>query len=87
MRGFGRSTSGTQTPILVPAGKPSQELQQAPTTQNHGMDAQSSSIKALPPIKRYMDIANAEDLKIGDVAELLNDYKRLASVLKTMGAF
>ena len=87
MRGFGRSTSGTPTPILVPAGKPSQELQQPSTTQKDGKDTQSSSIKASPPIKRYVDIANAEDLKIGEVAELLNDYKRLAGVLKTMGIF
>lgn len=87
MRGFGRSTSGTPTPILATAGKPSQELQQATITQKDGTDAQSSFIKALPPIQRYIDIASAEDLKIGELAELLNDYKRLAGVLKTMGAF
>lgn len=88
MRGFGRSTSsGTPTPTLAVAGRPSQELQQAPTTTKDVTDAQSSTIKALPPIQRYMDVASAEDLKIGEVAELLNDYKRLASALKTMGAF
>ncbi|CAD6588847.1 MAG: hypothetical protein ASARMPRED_003746 [Alectoria sarmentosa] len=88
MRGFGRSTSSsTPTPILATAGKPSQELQQAPTTKKDVNEIQSSSIKALPPIQRYMDVASAEDLKLKEVAELLNDYKRLAGALKTMGAF
>ena len=86
MRGFGRSTS-SPTPTLSTAGNSSQELQQAPTTGNDRMDAQSSSIKALPPIQRLMDVASAEDLKIGEVAELLEDYKRLAGALKNMGAF
>ena len=90
MRGFGRSTSSgtpTPTPTLSTAGKPSQELLQAPAVGKDGMDVQSSSIKALPPIQRLMDVASAEDLKIGEVAELLDDYKRLASALKNMGAF
>ena len=88
MRGFGRSTSsGTPTPTLSTAGKSSQELQQAPAVGKDGTDAQSSSIKAIPPIQRLMDVASAEDLKIGEVAELLEDYKRLAGALKNMGAF
>lgn len=85
MRGFGRSTSsGTSTPDT--AGKPSQELEQA-LTKKGVMNPQGSDIKALPPIQRYMDVASAKDLKVGEVAELLNDYKRLAGALKTMGAF
>lgn len=88
MRGFGRSTSsGTPTPTLATAERPSQELQQAPNTKKDVMGAQTSAIKALPPLQRYMDVASAEDLKISEVTELLNDYKRLAGALKTMGAF
>ena len=91
MRGFGRSTSSgtpTPTPTLSTAGKSSQELQQAPAVgKKDGSEAQSSSIKALPPIQRLMDVASAEDLKIGEIAELLDDYKRLAGALKNMGAF
>ncbi|KAI8053075.1 hypothetical protein BDF22DRAFT_501921 [Syncephalis plumigaleata] len=34
----------------------------------------------LPPIRRFVDCA-IEDLKVNDVAELLEDYKRLASVV------
>ena len=87
MRGFGRNTSGTPTPTLATAGKPSQELQQAPPTKSDAINAQKLSIKALPPIQRFLDIAGAEDLKVGEVAELLKDYKRLAGALKNMGAF
>ena len=88
MRGFGRSTSsGTPTPTLTTAGKPNQELQQPLSPKKNVMDAQVSSVKVLPPIQRYMDVASAEDLKIGEIAELLDDYKRLAGALKTMGAF
>lgn len=88
MRGFGRSTSSsTPTPTLATPGKPSQELQQAPAIARDGSDAPSPSIRALPPIQRLMDVVSAEDLKIGEVAELLEDYKRLAGALKTMGAF
>ena len=85
MRGFGRTSSGT--PALTTVGKSSQELQQAPAMGKDGIDVQSSSLKALPPIQRLMDVANAEDLRIGEVAELLEDYKRLAGALKTMGAY
>lgn len=88
MRGFGRSTSsGTATPILSTAEKPIQGPQQTPANRKDGMDAQSLSTKALPPNQRFMEIASAEDLKISEVAELLNDYKRLAGALKTMGVF
>ena len=88
MRGFGRSaSSGTPTPTLATVGKPSQEPRQATATRKDGVDAQSSSIKALPPLQRYMDVASAEDLRIGEVAELLDDYRRLAGALKDIGAF
>ena len=88
MRGFGRNaSSSTPTPTLATAGKPNQEPQQAPATRKERVDAQSSSIKALPPLQRYMDVASAEDLRIGEVAELLDDYRRLAGALKDIGAF
>ena len=80
MRGFGRSTSSNiLTPTLTTAG-------QAPI-QKDMTDTRISTIKTLPPIQRYMDVASAEDLTIGEVAELLKDYKRLASALKNIGAF
>jgi hypothetical protein len=40
-----------------------------------------------PPVKRFLEMQNAADLKLGEVFELLKDYKRLAGALKEMGAF
>ena len=80
MRGFGRSTSSNiVTPTLTTA-------EQAPV-QKDMKDTRISTIKTLPPIQRYMDAASVEDLKIGEMAGLLKDYKRLACALKEIGAF
>ncbi|KAK3296164.1 uncharacterized protein B0H64DRAFT_342277 [Chaetomium fimeti] len=43
--------------------------------------------KINPPHKRFMELQNAADLKLGEVFDLLKDYKRLAGALKEMGAF
>ena len=34
-----------------------------------------------------MELQNAADLKLGEVFDLLKEYKRLAAALKDMGAF
>ncbi|KAL2443662.1 hypothetical protein ABEF95_009562 [Exophiala dermatitidis] len=39
------------------------------------------SIKATPPISRFMQLTDAKELKIGELDELLSDYQRLARVL------
>ena len=44
-------------------------------------------MKTLPPIQRFLELADVKDLKIGEVSELLSDYKRLAEALRVMGAF
>jgi len=38
-------------------------------------------------VKKFMELQNPADLKIGDVLELLRDYRRLAGALKDMGAY
>ncbi|OHE93813.1 hypothetical protein CORC01_10939 [Colletotrichum orchidophilum] len=43
--------------------------------------------KISPPNKRFMEMQNPGDLKIGEVLDLLRDYRRLATALKDMGAF
>ncbi|KAK7733915.1 hypothetical protein SLS53_008067 [Cytospora paraplurivora] len=43
--------------------------------------------KVNPPIKRFMEMQNPADLRIGEVLELLRDYRRLAGALKNVGAF
>ncbi|KAI8966727.1 hypothetical protein F5Y11DRAFT_307680 [Daldinia sp. FL1419] len=40
-----------------------------------------------PPKKKFMELQNPADLRIGDVLELLKDYRRLAGALKDMDAF
>lgn len=93
MRGFGRSSSsGTPTPnpALVAAvsnEKPSQQLQEPSdfSRDTHGDHGHASRIS--PPLPRFMAVGSAGDLKIGEVNELLHDYRRLAGVLNKMGAF
>lgn len=43
--------------------------------------------KINPPIRRFMEMQNPSDLRIGEVLELLRDYRRLAGALKDAGAF
>ncbi|KAK1580547.1 uncharacterized protein LY79DRAFT_303687 [Colletotrichum navitas] len=43
--------------------------------------------KVNPPNKRFMELQNPGDLKLGEVLDLLRDYRRLANALKEMGAF
>lgn len=40
-----------------------------------------------PPIERFMTLQNPGELRIGEVLELLRDYRRLAGALKELGAF
>ena len=37
--------------------------------------------KAKPPIKRFLAIKDAKELKLGEIDDLLNDYRRLAELL------
>jgi hypothetical protein len=43
--------------------------------------------KIAPPNKRFMEIQTPGDLKLGEVLDLLRDYRRLAGALKDIGAF
>ncbi|TQN67075.1 Vacuolar protein sorting-associated protein 9b, partial [Colletotrichum shisoi] len=43
--------------------------------------------KINPPNKRFMELQSPGDLKLGEVLDLLRDYRRLANALKDMGAF
>lgn len=43
--------------------------------------------KIAPPNKRFMELQTPGDLKLGEVLDLLRDYRRLAGALKDMGAF
>ena len=39
------------------------------------------------PVKRFMELQNPADLRLGEVLELLRDYRRLAGAMKELGAF
>ncbi len=81
MRGFGvRNSSGgpTSTPTLASDEK-AKETKEA--------SSEGPTAKLAPPVPRFMDVDRTEDLKIGDIAELLKDYKRLAGALKGLKAF
>ena len=86
LRGFGRSSSSgpTSAPTAAPSvEKPKEQLQESLSGSSGGV----VTAKIAPPTQRYMDVATPEELKIGEVADLLNDYKRLAAALKNIGAF
>lgn len=84
MRGFSRSSPIAATPPVVST---------PPATDNSMPETPTSTIKdrtqlfckspgsISPPIQRFMNMADANDLRIGEVEELLKDYKRLASAL------
>jgi hypothetical protein len=43
--------------------------------------------KIAPPIKKFVEMENAGDMRISEVLELLRDYRRLAGALAERGAF
>lgn len=40
-----------------------------------------------PPSRRFMELQNPSDLRLGEVLELLRDYRRLATALRDLDAF
>lgn len=89
LRGFGRSTSSDSTTpavntvqagVAFPHGRPK------PETPDSADGDSLPPVKVAPPIPRFMVAKNAAELKLGEVSDLLQDYKRLASALDQMGA-
>ena len=75
MRGFGRS-SHTSSPAPSLPGEQT----------NEQIPAEKATSASEPPIKRFLEVADVGELKVGDVAILLKDYQRLAGILKDLGA-
>ncbi|KAI5238887.1 hypothetical protein E4T43_07107 [Aureobasidium subglaciale] len=46
------------------------------------LEALASLKKATPPMQRFVEAKNAQDLRIKDIDELLKDYQRLAALIK-----
>ena len=86
VRGFGRNTSSdANSSGSIPTLAASSEKFEGPHDV-HKADG-LPPMKTLPPVQRFLQIHSADELKLGDVTELLSDYKRLAGALKDMGAF
>lgn len=53
-----------------------------PETDLDALEALATLKKATPPVQKFIDVKNAQDLRIKDVDELLKDYQRLAALIK-----
>ena len=87
MRGFSRTTSNTP-PALPASAEKSKELgvnDAKPNVVSYPETVQTPNIA--PPISRFLEMEGPGDLKIAEVTELLEDYRRLARALKDMRAF
>ncbi|MCJ1350880.1 MAG: hypothetical protein MMC33_000861 [Icmadophila ericetorum] len=49
--------------------------------------SEMASPRIQPPNQHFLDVDDGANLRVGDVAELLKDYKRLAGVMKSMGLY
>lgn len=81
IKNFGRNAP--ETPghrALSPAAMDRLKISPA-STDGTASPSAVSSVRIDPPIQRFMEIQDARDLRLGDVAVLLEDYKRLASAL------
>ncbi|KAI0426139.1 hypothetical protein F5Y09DRAFT_319747 [Xylaria sp. FL1042] len=89
MRGFGR-TANTPTPPNPrdTAGKTVEGGDLATAFPDIAASLPPKDVPKIdPPKKRFMELQNPADLRIGEVLELLRDYRRLAGALKDMNAF
>ncbi|KAL1885729.1 hypothetical protein Plec18167_001224 [Paecilomyces lecythidis] len=96
IRGFGRSATtpdigqGTISPAPAPAPVPSApspaDNKAKPSFSTDGSTDISALLSRMePPLKRFLETEDPGDLRLRDVAELLQDYKRLATALATLG--
>ncbi|KAK3902667.1 hypothetical protein C8A05DRAFT_33633 [Staphylotrichum tortipilum] len=80
-RGFGRS-SVTAAPVMKEGGDLATAFPDLPASL-----PPRETPHIAPPVKRFLELQNAADLKLGEVFDLLKEYKRLAGALREMGAF
>lgn len=89
---FGRSPSGQVPDQMVVEKAPPSQATQKHTRQVSGQavnaevdlnaaEALAQLKKAKPPVKRFMEVKDAKELKVGEIDDLLKDYRRLANLL------
>ncbi|KAI2471618.1 hypothetical protein F4781DRAFT_386063 [Annulohypoxylon bovei var. microspora] len=88
MRGFGRAATTPVTPTKDATTKTADGGDLATAFPDIAAALPpKDALKVDPPKKKFMELQNPADLRIGDVLELLRDYRRLAGALKDMDAF
>lgn len=89
IRNFGRNASDTPSVrSLSPAAVDRLKASQASAESDSGAASVLPTLaKADPPIQRFLDMQDASDLRVGEIAVLLQDYKRLAATLKPGAGF
>ncbi|KAM5375886.1 hypothetical protein ACJZ2D_005676 [Fusarium nematophilum] len=89
IRGFGRSATSTPTtPASKEVVKPGDGGDLATAFPDIAAALPPKEIpKIAPPNKRFMEIQTPGELRLGEVLDLLRDYRRLAGHLKDLGAF
>ncbi|KAJ5368621.1 uncharacterized protein N7496_008381 [Penicillium cataractarum] len=81
IKNFGRNAPETPGPrALSPAAMDRLKISPASTDSTASPQA-PASVRIDPPIQRFLEVQDVRDLRLGDVAVLLEDYKRLASAL------
>ncbi|QSS62790.1 VPS9 domain-containing protein [Histoplasma capsulatum] len=91
IRGFGRSAPDPSHDTVLTTNKPkstesisSRSSTPAPQKTNTSTNVINTA-EFKPPIKRFLEMSDAGELKMSDIPELLEDYKRLALFLKEPG--
>ncbi|OTB07181.1 hypothetical protein M426DRAFT_318207 [Hypoxylon sp. CI-4A] len=88
MRGFSRAATTPVPPTKETATKSADGGDLATAFPDLAAVLPTKDIPKIdPPKKKFMELQNPTDLRIGDVLELLRDYRRLAGALKDMDAF
>lgn len=92
LRAFGRSASSTSNPAVSSAGNaekvPYKTQDPANVETKLTVDSSVATTRKLePPVQRFLAVTDANELRIGDITELLKDYKRLANELRALSAF
>ncbi|GAP87465.1 putative vacuolar protein sorting-associated protein 9b [Rosellinia necatrix] len=90
MRGFGRTTTPATPPPNPkdPVAKVAESADLATAFPDIAPSLPPKDAPKIdPPKKRFMELQNPADLRLGEVLELLRDYRRLAGALKDMNAF
>ncbi|KAF5010554.1 hypothetical protein FDECE_3296 [Fusarium decemcellulare] len=89
IRGFGRNASSTPTtPAAKEVAKPADGGDLGTAFPDIAAALPPKEIpKIAPPNKRFMEIQTPGELRLGEVLDLLRDYRRLAGALKDLGAF